>query len=239
MNNKDINKIVIKKLTSFFNKKRIICLLKYGPDTQIDGTFPKDFDFLLLLDKYKKNDYLILSRFKKLNLPVEIFLDYKDQILAKKIKNYQRGRHGSYFFKILSSANILIGRNFYKENESKLDKKKINQDLLFRIEEYFYRIQKSIINERNSNKREIEKYLGRILTDIFLLKNKLQFSDMHKYHYTTILVHITNKTKILNSKTKRLISQFLSKKELDLNILGEIINILYKNYLKIRKTQND
>ena len=120
-----------------------------------------------------------------------------------------------------------------------MDRNKINQDLLFRIEEYFYRIQKNIVNEKTSNKIEIEKYLGRILTDLFLVKKELQFSDMHKYHYTSILFDIINKTKVIDLKTKKLISKFLSEQELNLNILGEIINILYKKYLKIKKIQND
>lgn len=235
MDYKNINQIVAENIILLFDKKRIICLLRYGPKTKFDGIPPLDFDFLLLLNKYQNNDYLILSRFKKLGLPVEIFIDYKDSILSKGIKNYQRGRHGSYFFKILSSADTLLGKNFYKENEKQLDKNKINLDLLFRVEEYFYRIQKSVTNENIPNKKEIEKYLGRILTDLLLVENNLQFSDMHKYHYTDIIFNIINTTDIIDAKTKNLISKFLSKSNLDLNLLGEIINALYKKYLKINK----
>lgn len=230
-----IDKIIIEKVISLFGRDRILCLLRYGPKTQFDGTPPVDFDFLLLLDKHRDKDYLLLSSFKKLNLPVEIFIDYKDQIILKGIKNYQRGRHGSYFFKILASANTLLGKNFYKENERKLDKSKINSDLLYRVEEYFYRIQKSATNEQNSSKKIIEKYLGRIVTDLLLVTGDLQFSDMHKYHYTSVMSEVLERTNAISAGTKKLISRFQSKPDIDINLLCRLVGVLYKQYLEIRQ----
>ncbi len=231
---KDITKIAIEKITSLFGKRRIICLLQYGPKTRFDGSPPADFDFLLLLDKYQNNDYLLLSRFKKLGLPIEVFIDYRDQIISKGVKNYQRGRHGSYFFKVLSSADILLGNNFYKENENQLDNNKINLDLLYRVEEYFYRIQKNVINDKRSNKNEIEKYLGRILTDLLLVTGEIQFHDLHNYHYSSIMSNILKSSGTINTHTKNLILKFQSEPSLDINLLGKIVGLLYKQYLKIR-----
>jgi len=230
----NINKVMVNKITSLFNKNRIICLLRYGPKEKFEGSLPADFDFLLLLDKYQNNDYLLLSCFKKLDLPVEVFIDYKDQIISKGIKNYQRGRHGSYFFKILASAETLFGNNFYKENENQLDNNKINSDLLYRVEEYFYRIQKSVINDGKSSKSEIEKYLGRILTDLMLVTGEIQFQDMHNHHYTHIIFDVLKSTNIISTHTKNLIKEFTSKSILDIILLGEIIGELYEQYLKIR-----
>jgi len=235
INCNDIDKVMTEEVIFLFGKNRIVCLLRYGPKTKFDGTPPADFDFLLLLDKYQNKDYLLLSLFKKLNLPVEIFIDYKDQIISKGIKNYQRGRHGSYFFKILASADTLLGRNFYKENERKLDKHKINSDLLYRVEEYFYRIQKSMINEGNPIKKDIEKYLGRIVTDLLLVTGDIQFSDMHKYHYTSVMSDILKQTNVININTKKLIAKFQSKTDMDIDLLGRLIGVLYKQYLKIRQ----
>ncbi len=239
INCNDIDKIVTEKVISLFGRNRILCLLCYGPKIQLNGTPPADFDFLLLLDKYQDKDYLLLSFFKKLNFPVEIFIDYKDQILLKGIKNYQRGRHGSYFFKILASADTLLGKNFYKENERELDRGKINSDLLYRVEEYFYRIQKSMINEQNSSKKDIEKYLGRIVTDLLLVTGDIQFSDMHKYHYTSVMSEILEWTDVISTGTKKLIAKFQSESDIDINLLGKLVGALYKQYLEIRRnTQN-
>jgi len=235
VNCNDIDKVVTENVISLFDKNRIICLLRYGPKTKFDGTPPADFDFLLLLDKYQNKDYLLSSLFKKLNLPVEIFIDYKDQIISKGIKNYQRGRHGSYFFKILASADTLLGRNFYKENERKLDKRKINSDLLYRVEEYFYRIQKSMINEESSSKKNIEKYLGRIVTDLLLVTGDIRFSDMHKYHYTSVMSDVLKQANVINADTKRLVAKFQSKLDIDIDLLGRLVGVLYKQYLEIRQ----
>lgn len=230
-----IDEAVIEKVRTVFGGDRIICLLRYGPKTKSDGLPPSDFDYLILLNKYQNDDYLLASQFNKLNLPIEVFLDYKDEILYKGIKNYQRGRHGSYFFKILASADILIGKNFYKENEDKLDSSKINIDLLYRIEEYFYRIQKSIVNDLNPKKSEIDKYLGRILTDLLLVAGNIDFIDMHKYHYTAILSRFSNDNKIVSNSIRNLILKFQSESNLDINLLGEIIGVLYKEYLSLQK----
>jgi uncharacterized protein len=231
----DINKIVVEKTISLFGKNRIICLLRYGPKIRFDGTPPTDFDFLLLLDKYQSKDYLLLSFLKKLNLPIEVFVDYKDQILLRGIKNYQRGRHGSYFFKILASADTLLGRNFYKESEGKSDKNKIKSDLLYRIEEYFYRIQKSVLNEQNFNKKDIEKYLGRIVTDLLLVTDNIQFSDMHKYHYTRVMYDMLDSSNIVNHDAAELIAEFRSRPEVDIDLLGKLVGPLYEQYLEISK----
>jgi len=235
LNYEDIEKIIIEKINSLFNKDRIICFLKYGPKEKFDGSSPEDFDFLLLLEKYQKEDYSKLSSIKKMNLPIEIFIDYKDQIISKGIENYQRGRHGSYFFKILSYAETLIGNNYYKENQDKLNESKINFDFLYRIEEYFYRIQKNIINIENIKKPEIEKYLGRILTDLMIIKKEIEFKDMHTSHYTHIIYNKLKSTNIIDNNTKDLIIKFLSDNIINTDIIGEIIGDLYERYLKIRE----
>lgn len=231
---KNIDSIVSEKVLSMFKKERITSLLRYGPKSKFDGSPPSDFDFLLLLNKYNYDDYTKLASIKSLNLPIEIFIDYKDEILNKGIINYQRGRHGSYFFKILAYADVLIGDNFYKKYEYKLDKNKINLDLLYRIEEYFYRIQKSIVNG-NPQKEDIEKYIGRILTDLLLVNGSIDFKDMHTHHYTTIIGEIANSTNIVDKNTKNMLSKFKSEAILNQELLGKIIGILYKQYLKIRK----
>lgn len=235
LNCSEISELILQKISSLFEKERIICILRYGPKKTYDGSPPTDFDFLLLLDKYQNRDFILLSKIKELNLPVEIFVDYKDQILSKGIKNYQRGRHGSYFFKILSSAETLMGNNFYKDNEKELNIDKINFDLLYRVEEYFYRIQKALINKKEFDKIQIEKYLGRILTDLMLVNREIDFENVHNYHYTSILLNLINSSQMFNSNTKFLINTFIYNNNLDFDCLSKIIGELYPTYLKIRQ----
>jgi uncharacterized protein len=230
---KEVSKKATEEVKLLFNKNRIICFLRYGPKERFDKSPPRDLDFLLLLDKFKKEDYSKLFSIKKMNLPLEIFIDYKDQILSKGVKSYQRGRHGSYFFKILASAKTLIGENYYKKNENNLDKIRIKLDLLYRVEEYFYRIQKNLINTKFAKKSEIEKYLGRILTDLMLVKEEISFKEVHKYHYTHILNNKVDSTHIINNNTKNLIRKFLLENKVDMDLIGEIIGDLYKLYLNI------
>lgn len=229
----EVNEILTKEITSLFGD-RIVCLLRYGPETKSDGTQPSDFDFLLLLDEHKDEDLTLLTHLRRLNLPIDIFVDYKDEIVSKGIQNYQRGRHGSYFFKILASADVLHGNNFYSENQCQLNEEKIYSDLFYRIEEYFYRIQKSVVNEETPNKSQIEKHLGRILTDLLLITGDVQFSDMHKYHYTHIMNKVLVSTEAIDDHTKRLIFEFQSRSDLDVGRLDRLVGVLYKKYLALR-----
>ncbi len=110
----------------------------------------------------------------------------------------------------------------------------INIDLLFRVEVYFYRIQKNALNLEGVKKLEIEKYFGRILTDLMLIKGEIKFQEMHKYHYTHIIYDKLKSTKIIDNTTKDLIVEFVSNGIMDIDFIGEIVGDLYKQYLKIR-----
>lgn len=229
-----VDKIVRDKILSLFHKERIVCLLRYGPIKQTNNKPPSDFDYLLLLDNYQCGDYQLISSIKPLNLPVEIFVDYHRHILQKDISNYQRGCHGSYFIKILGSAHTVYGKNFFTKYINKIDTKKIKSDLCFRIEEYFYRIQKEIINNPIPDKNKINKYIGRIVTDILLLSENLNFSDVNKFHYSEVLFTIRTFQIFRHSKVHLLLQQFHTYSNLNLLTVGKIINILYKIYFETR-----
>jgi hypothetical protein len=188
--NKDNSIDMSSRLRNFvlnnFVESRIECLILYGSSLNEGNNLVKDFDFILLLDSYKVTDFDILEKFK-CEIPNELFIDYKDQIIRKGINNYQRGRHGLYFFIALAYGKCLIGKNYYLDHLNEIDNKKVKKDLLFRVEEYFYRIQKHYLNDKSLDIEYIKKYISRIIFDILLYKQIINFKDFHKVHYLDIL----------------------------------------------------
>src|SRR4030042_6673573 len=112
---KNIQKHLLNFVKNNLPKDRVICLLGYGSSLSDSKNLPKDYDFLLLLDKYDQKDYELLKKVKN-NLSLDLFIDYWEYINQRGFDNYQRGRHGTYFIPILATAKCLLGKNIYKEN---------------------------------------------------------------------------------------------------------------------------
>lgn len=227
----DIVKYIIDSIQRHFKKQRIICLILYGSALNESKIEPKDYDLLLLLDRYSKTDYQMLKIVKN-NFPVELFIDYKDQILRKGLENYQRGRHGSYFVGCLAYGKCLLGNNFYLSNLDKISRNIMQRDLLFRIEEYFYRIQQHYVNDGlndNDSLRMVKKYISRICMDLLLYSGELTFVDIHKFHYSQIMTLVL-KSVLFSRNDKDLLRKLLldSKK---VNLIGLTIQSLYEVYL--------
>lgn len=212
-----------------FGMSRIECVILYGSSITDDSLPPEDYDLLLLLDTYNTDDVAVLRKLKD-KIPVELFIDYKDHILRKGFNNYQRGRHGSYFFACLAYGECIIGDNFYKHYLSHIDRLCIKKDLLFRIEEYFYRIQKHYLNATNVRAYDqIRKYILRIVFDILLYSEVIELRDFHKVHYLNIYEMYVSKSLIFNDQLKQLLGNFLRKE--DMTLVPLIIKELYELYL--------
>lgn len=211
---------IVKILISRFGTSRLISVILYGSAISRSNIAPHDLDVLILLDTYSTEDILILREIV-LSYPVELFIDYKDQIERKGIENYQRGRHGTYFFVSMAYAKILYGINYYALHVGDIPFTLIQKDLLFRIEEYFYRIQKLLSQKENVDMTILEKYVSRICTDLLLYKKELDFSNLHLYHYKEIALKIFVKSSLVNSETAFLIENFFSEKK------NEIIPVLF------------
>jgi len=76
--------------------------------------------------------------------------------------------------------------------------------------------------------------LGRILTDLMLVKEEIRFQDMHDYHYTHIIYDKLKSTNIIDETTKDLIIEFLFNNIMNIDLIGEIVGDLYEKYLRIR-----
>jgi hypothetical protein len=218
-----------------FSPERVICLMTYGSSLSEQLIPPEDYDFLLLLKTYDAGDYDLISEVTKSNLKIDFFLDYEDQIIQKGFENYQRGRHGVYFFAALSTAQCLIGKNFYLENISKIPEKNIKHDLLFRIEEYFYRIQKNYIwqNQKSDSSALLKKYISRICMDLLLYNGEMTFSEVHTIHYVSVVNVLVPSSNLFSSHLKEQIRIFFLRG--DEKQVPVIVGELYKVYLSLFK----
>ncbi len=223
----NISKEIVELLVDRFGKDRIVSVLLYGSAIAESDTLPKDLDILVLLDTYHIDDILILREIG-IKYPVELFIDYKDQIEQKGLEYYQRGRHGTYFFVSLAYAKVLYGKNYYASCADQIDFYIVQRDLLFRIEEYFYRIQKLISQKENIDISMIEKYISRICTDLLLCTKELGFDRLHSYHYREIIREIFPKSRLVDKETVALVKNFYNKPNLlDLPVLFGKLHLIY------------
>lgn len=223
----EIENAVKKAVIEHFPKERIVCLLRYGPATTLTGKQPADFDFLLLLDTFDAKD---CSSIQLLNLPIEIFFDYKSHIELRGIHNYKRGCHGTYFIHILASAQLLLGENYYATIATKLSEEKEHMDLLDRIEEYFYRIQKLLLNDTHGGIKCTPKYLARITTDILLLNGDLTYEQMHQLHYSDILQNTITETDVFPEEQKDLLTMYFTQPFPTPRSSSDIIDVLHRAF---------
>lgn len=205
---------VVEVLTVRFGKNRLISVILYGSAISQSDIIPKDLDILVLLDTYSVEDILILREIAT-KYPVELFIDCRDQIEQKGLENYQRGRHGTYFFVSMAYAKVLHGVNYYALHAGEIPFAIIQRDLLFRIEEYFYRIQKLISQKENIDMFMVEKYISRICTDLLLYTKELKLSELHSYHYKEIVQEIFIKSSLVNAETTRLVEDFFSGQKIE------------------------
>jgi predicted nucleotidyltransferase len=223
-----ISQEVVEVLISRFGKNRLITIVLYGSAIAKSNIVPNDLDILVLLNTYSTEDVLILRDIVN-NYPVELFIDYKDQIERKGLENYQRGRHGTYFFVSMAYAKVLYGKNYYTSHVGDIPFTIIQKDLLFRIEEYFYRIQKLISQKENIDLLMIEKYISRICTDLLLYTKELEFSKLHSYHYKEIVQEIFIKSNLVNNETTSLIEDLFGKQKVE--IVPVLFGALYTIYM--------
>ncbi len=175
-----------------------------------------------MLDEFNDQDYLLARRIRDLNLQVEIFIDYKKHILLRGIENYKRGCHGTYFIYILASAKTLLGSIFFSDQASHITQSKARADLVDRVEEYFYRIQKTILNgEPEAASNITVKYIARILTDLLLLNNDIDFDQMNTCHYSEI---IRSKISDSNLFTENQVSQIQKLFETDAPPIDQMVS---------------
>lgn len=223
-------------LKANFDKGRLICVLRYGPKVSLGGLKPEDYDYLILLDRPSDADYRKVLKIKKELIRHEIFIEYRDYIESKGFKNYQRGCHGSYFLKILAEAECIVGNNFYKDKIKFIEENKSIDELFFRIEEYFYRIQKEILKNGNQfDVQKIKKTLLRIITDQLILNGNLSFSDMQTVHHSDILNVSIDKNLLGEKAWFTKLKKIFEKTSIKIDELNSIMNKMKEINVKLYK----
>lgn len=222
-----------------FDQKRIECLILYGSALNCNDIVPNDIDLLLLLDTYNNDDLKKLIKISS-EISIQLFIDYKDQILRKGLNNYQRGRHGTYFFIVLAFGRCILGKNFYLNNVDKLENRIVKRDLLFRIEEYFYRIQKHFINKTSQDIFFIKKYFSRIVFDLLFFYDIISHTNIHEVHYLNIFDIYLNRSKIFSRSLTKKLSRFVKGNNIDLvpEIVGEMYNVYLRAFDKYNENNN-
>lgn len=235
-----IEKEVANAICDLFPAERICCLLRYGPAQISHERTPADFDFLLLLDAFDREDYPRTRAIKQRNLPIEIFIDYKSHVLLRGLQSYQRGCHGAYFIHILATAKTLLGKNFFADFVHDISAKEVQDGLLNRIEEYFYRVQKDILNSQTQTVSTLTtKYLARILTDLLLLNDEINFADMNRYHYVDIIESKLSDSPLFDEdEVTQIQNLFLTETPSTEDIMPTIA-ILYQVFEELIKTHHD
>lgn len=238
---KSVESEISEVISVLFPEERICCLLRYGPKETLERKPPADFDFLLMLDEFHGQDYIHIQKIKNLNLPIEIFIDYKSHILLRGLENYKRGCHGVYFVYILASAETLLGENFFTDKVNSISLDKVRTDLIDRIEEYFYRIQKTLLNSESVTVGHITvKYISRILTDLLLLNDEFDFADMHTYHYTDIVRSKLSTSNLFSiDEVVQIQKLFETPLPSSINQIVSIIAILNSVFEQLMKNRNE
>ncbi len=227
----------IKEVVSLYGKDRVVDFLFYGSGaTNKNTTQDSDLDFYLLLDLPHDDDLIKLRACLQSYNIVDISLQYKSIIEVKGVKNFQHGNHGTFFFKYLATAQSIIGNNYFLNKLNFLDKHKEEQSLLFQIEEYFWRLNKSYLYSSDDKwKIFFRKYIMRICIDMMLIENNISYSDINMYSHLEIIEKYIAKSQIFSSKIKKLL--FIQYSDIKSNHWLEIKTELYFNYLQLYKNK--
>ena len=130
--------ILVDKISSTFGINRIVCFLYFGSNAfKLNVNNRSDYDFLLLLDKYNKNDLSKLRRivstkmFGKTDLNLNIL--YQRDILKRGLNDFQLRSLRPDFYSYLETTICLIGNNFFERYPLIISNKKLCVYVDFKI----------------------------------------------------------------------------------------------------------
>ena len=127
----------------------------------------------------------------------------------------------------------------FKDKTNNLDKNKNIGELFSRIEEYFYRIQKEVLNNKVLNVNKIQKSILRIITDLMIITGNLSFSDMHQVHYSDILELSIKKDFLGRKEFFKNTKEKFTKKELSVYEVNSIVNELSEMNVGLYSKKNE
>ncbi|HEY1037600.1 MAG TPA: hypothetical protein VGE62_03375 [Candidatus Paceibacterota bacterium] len=224
----DLMARIVDEIRAGFGEERLVCIMQYGSSLAESERIPNDVDILILADSYHPEDLAVIRRLGK-KYPVDLFVDYKDELEQKGIEYYQRGWHGTYFIAIMACARLLYGHNYYKEAASLLPERTMKRDLLYRIEEYFYRLQKEYVQDDAVDFHKAIKLISRICTDLLLFSGDLTFEAHQRIHYLDIIRDEVEKSALFDGELAARVKGILVSN--DIGQIPELVGALHKLYL--------
>jgi hypothetical protein len=175
MNVKSVHIEIAEKLVSNVNIRiHLESIVWYGSTSKGLDMHPRsDCDIHVVLDK---PDYLTTINLSKIleNYPnIDLSISYLKDIISHDNKLiFQNGTKGLFFLYVLSSGNILYGRNIYKDMIINLDLNDIKPSLLFTIKEYLSRLRIMAIRNPNDSLK-FKKYSLKLLMDILVFHGNI------------------------------------------------------------------
>ena len=203
-------------------KDNIVCLLHYGSVKQKeDFNQNSDLDFHLVLKKIDENTLAEIKDIFGFSSKIDLSIHSIDEIVKNDKIYFQNGNQGLYFMHILASSEVLAGKNIYIDLIKKIDKKKSDNSIIEKMRYYIWNLRNNYIS-RNENLSFYKKYFIRIILDILIIFNYIDYRNIANL----------NNRKIINLYIEKFGNEL---KDHELKMIIELINFDKINKPKLEK----
>ena len=162
--------------------KKMIGLLHIGSHERQDDTAFSDVDLILLAQDFQIQDFRAVREIvRNLDYLVDMPVIQRGQLPANP-DLFQMGTHGCYFLRILKSARIIYGNNFF-ENYPEPSVDAVRASVFRKIAEYAWAARRAFVESN----RERSAYQNYQLTSRLLkaIKDVLWLGGSHSVHLLT------------------------------------------------------
>lgn len=232
-----MEKKVSERIATAFGK-RIVCLLYYGSNAfpQKSRSKLSDYDFCLVLDRYKEKDISKLKEITKDYNGIDLTLHYVEDLDELGWNNFQHGNHGVFFLLHLASARTLLGVNVFSRKIPYINRQNVIDSLERQIIEYFWRLNHWYLSELDESKLAVryKKYLIRIAQDILVAKGDISFSEINVINNRKLIEDFVCSQSYFSTKTKKYFLELLKERPLKppFRVLNRLRETLYRDFRK-------
>ncbi len=238
----DVNQRIIEQVkllcTEMPIKDNVVCLLHYGSIKQKeDFNKNSDLDFHLVLKEIKENTLDEIKDIFGFSSKIDLSIHSIDEVTKNNKIYFQNGNQGLYFMHILASSEVLVGKNIYINLIEKIDKNKSDNSIIEKMRYYIWNLRNNYISG-NNNLNFYKKYFIRILMDILIMDNKINYKNISKFNNRNIVnLYIKKYEKTLKKDELKMLVELINLDKLKnpnlkkyIILFSKIINeILWKN----------
>ncbi len=175
-------------------RKNIVCLLHYGSVKQKeDFNDNSDLDFHIVLKEINTQSLQELKNIFSFSEKIDISIHALNEITYKNKVIFQNGSQGLYFIHVLSSSELLVGKNIYIKLISELNPSQVNKSLIEKMRYYIWLLRRNYIF--NNNVKVYKKYFLRIIKDILILEKVIDYSNIATLNNRQVLYLFLEKYK--------------------------------------------